>query len=96
MAYRTNDFEAIIEQAVRDTGVSLKTSTKELALYADDQAARLLSLVGQAGYDEAVIAARDNVVLRAGIASVDQADALQARFIGVLQGALGMAAKLLS
>lgn len=96
MSDSSQAFEELIKQAAKDTGVALKMDAKALALYADQRAAHLVTLIGQNGYEDAVIAERDAVILKAGIASVNAADRMQARFIGVLEGALSMAARLLA
>jgi len=75
-------------------GISI--STAEVAAYAAEQAAKLKDLVGQAGYHEAVKAARDSVALKAGIAATQQADATDSKILGVIEGALFMGAKVLA
>ena len=87
-----DDFEMLLTSVVKGTSIS----AAKVAAYASDQAVSLSGLVGQPGYQEAVIAARDNVALQAGIYASEQADATDSRIIGVLEGALFMGAKVLA
>jgi hypothetical protein len=88
------DFEDVLTQALKDTKLDFDFSVKEVAVYAAQRAAFLATVVGQLGYEQAVIAERDNVALYAGLKSVEMADASQQRLIGVIQGALSFGAKL--
>ena len=89
---KAQEFTDLIEQAAKDSGIELRAAAREVGVYAASRAAYLAGLVGQAGYDLAWRAETDNVALFAGIRAVREADSKQARFIGVLQGALWMAA----
>ncbi len=89
------DFEDLLEEAAKSTGVELVNGAKEVAAYAAQRAAVLATLVGRPGYQQAVIAERDNVALFAGVSGVDKADAGQQRLIGIIQGALALGAKAL-
>ena len=64
-----------------------------LANYTVQQAALLATSVGQPGFDEAVVAARNAVALYAGIAAVREADALDQRILGIVQTALVIGAR---
>lgn len=86
-----DDFEKLFSSVVEGTSIS----AAKVAAYAADQAASLAGLVDDPGYHEAVIAARDNVALQAGITASQQADATDSRILGVLEGALFMGAKVL-
>lgn len=90
------ELKNVLDAAIKETGVAVKADSAELAAYAAQRAAILATLIGQPGYELAVIAERDNVVLKAGIAAVGQADAAQARLIGVIQGALGISAQIIA
>lgn len=91
-----SEFLQLIDSALQETGVSLKASSAEVAVYAAGRAAFLSTIIGQPGFEQAVIAERDNVALFAGIAAVNQAVAVQARIVGVIQGALFMGAQALA
>lgn len=81
-----------LDTALDEIGVDLKQETAAIAAYAAERATFLASIVGQPGYAEAVRAERDNVALRAGIATVAQATSAEQRLLGVLQAALQMGA----
>jgi len=85
------DFKANLQELLEGT----KAASNEIAIYATEQAVKLSQLVDQPGYAEAVIAARDSIALRAGIAASDTADASDSRILGILEGALFMGAKAL-
>lgn len=90
------DLEHLLETAVRETGVELTQGSKEVATYAAQRAVFLAGLVGRPGYQQAVIAERDNVALFAGISGVNAADGAQQKLIGVIQGALALGARALA
>lgn len=92
----TGDLKALFEDAIAETGVSLQVGAAELAAYAAERSAHLATLVGDPGFMLAVRAERDAVSLRAGITAVQQADAADARIVGVIQGALSFAAGLIA
>lgn len=83
----------LLESALAETGADLQKTVSEVALYAAERTAILATLIGQPGYELAVIAERDNVVLMSGLQAVDQADAVRQRIIGVIQGALFLGAQ---
>ena len=86
----------LLESALQETGADLQATASEVALYAAERVAILATLIGQPGYELAVIAERDNVVLMSGINAVNQADAVRQRIIGVIQGALFLGAQALA
>jgi hypothetical protein len=89
----TNDFMSLLEGTLKETGKELETSLDEVRQYAGEQMAQLALAVGEPGYDRAVIAARDNVLLRMGLRAVANADSADQRIIGIVQGALFFGAK---
>ncbi len=91
-----NQFKEMLRAAAAETGLQLQDNLDEVALYASERVAILAMLVGQDGYDQAVIAERDNVALKMALASVAQSDAMRDKFTGLLQGALFMAAGLIA
>jgi len=92
----TNDLKALFQDAITETGASLQQGAAELAAYAAERAAHLATLVDDPGFQEAVRAERDAVALKAGIAVVQQADATDARILGVIHGGLALAARLIA
>lgn len=91
-----NQFEVLLSSLLEGTGQSLEQSGREVAAYAATRTAILATLVGQVGYEQAVIAERDAVALFAGLQVVSNADGLRDRILGAIQGALFMAAGALS
>ena len=51
---------------------------------------------GQPGYQEALIAEANNVAMEAAITAIDQAEAADARLVGIVQGVLAVGAKVLA
>lgn len=90
------DFLDLVVNAAKETGVELATDASEIAAYAADRSRHLSSIVGQEGFREALIAERDNVALKAGIAAVDAAEAADRRILGVLEGGLSLGARALA
>jgi len=89
----TNDFMSLLEGTLKETGKELYLARDEVRQYAGEQMAQLALAVGEPGYDRAVIAARDNVLLRMGLRAVANADSSDQRIIGIVQGALFFGAK---
>lgn len=92
----TNDFERILKDAVKETGVELQQSTRAIALYMNERAIHLASISGQPGFEQALRAERNSVALKAGISAAHNADQADARILGLIQGLLGMGAAALA
>ncbi len=90
MTFRTDQFTAALDTALRETGLQLEKSAHEVAVYAALRSVQLTKAVGQKGFQEAVVAERDAVALYAGIQAVNNADAADARILGLIHGALAM------
>lgn len=90
------ELKQLLESAIKETGGNLAVSSKELANYMSERAAHLSTIVGQTGFHMAVIAERDSVALRAGLNATNFGDGVTQRLVGLLQGALALAAKLLA
>lgn len=91
-----NDFMKLLESSLKETGKELSVSLDVVRAEAARQMAQLALAAGEPGYERAVIAARDNVAMVAGLQSVANADAVDARIIGVIQGGLFLGAKAIS
>ncbi len=74
-------------------GVELKDDLEAVAIYAAGRADHLSLIVGDPGFEEALIAERDNVSLMASRAAVHRADAIDARVLAVARGGLALAAR---
>lgn len=88
-----NDMKALLSATLSESGLDLSESVDAVAAYAAQRAAHLSTLVALPGFQEAVIAERDNVALRAGIAASAAGKTAEAKLLGVLQGALAIAAR---
>lgn len=80
--------EELLRSALTETGVSLKISADELVRYVAEQGATLALAIGEPGFDKALIAARNAIALKAGLNATLEAEAADARIVGVLQGVL--------
>ena len=88
----TKALEQQLFAAITETGVNLQKSAAEVAAYAAERALHLSTIVGQLGYDEAVIAERDAVALFAGVSAAVTADAADNRIVGLIQAGIAMLA----
>lgn len=89
-------FREMIEATLRQLGRELRVGVAELSQYAAARTEHLSTLVGEPGFEEAVLAERDNVLLRAGITATRTADVADQRFVGIIQGALRIGAAALA
>lgn len=87
-----DEFIEMLKDELKQTGRSLEVSVQELRQYVAERAAHLAQGIGQPGYQDMVRIERDNVVLAAGLKSVEEADAADQRIIGIIQAALGFLA----
>ena len=88
--------KALLESAIAETGADLSTAVDEVALYAAERMAVLATLIGQVGYEQAVIAERPNGALMAGISAGGSAHAPRPRRRGRSTSCPGRAAHLAS
>lgn len=84
----SKDIKQLLQTALDQTGADLKAGSRELVDLMAQRAAELTTLVGLPGYDQAAIAARDEIALAAGLEAVDQADAMTGRVLNIVQGGL--------
>lgn len=92
----TMAFQQLLEDAVKETGTRLKQAPAELAAYMSERAAHLSLSAQEPGFDQAVRAERNNVAMRAGLIAHDVASKTDFQFLGIIQGALSIAAKALA
>lgn len=85
-------FRELLEAAVHETGARLKEAPAALAAYMSQRAEHLSLIAHEPGFDQAVIAERNNVALRAGLEASAQASQLDWQILGMIQGALRVAA----
>lgn len=86
------EFGALVSSAIADTGAGLSADLEELKTFAAERTAFLATIVDQAGYESALAAEVNNVMLKAGIGAVHSADVADARIVGIIQGALRIGA----
>lgn len=85
-----DQFVSLVQAHAQEIGVELKDNLNEVSQYASERAAHLSTIVGQPGWDEALVAERDNVAIYATSAAVQQADQLDQRFVNFIGQALGL------
>lgn len=88
-------FEDMFKELAKQTGKDFGEAGKIAADYAAERAAHLASMVGEDGFEDAVLAERDAVLLKLGVLATDRADRTDQRIVGVVQGALRMVAVML-
>lgn len=83
-----SSFQQLLEDAGRQAGVDAITDLDGVVTYAANRARALQAVVGQPGYNEAVIATADAVALRAGLQAVSLAEGLDMKILGIIEGGL--------
>ena len=86
----------LLETFAEETGRDLEASAEEMAQLAALLAKTLGKSIGKPGFEEALKASRDILALEAGIAAVDEGDAIDARFRGMADALLRIGAKALA
>ncbi len=90
------EFIALLKQHAQEIGQELKGDLEAVKQYAAERISHLSTIVGQAGFIEALKAERDSIALRAASAAVGRADAIDARVLSFIQGALAIGARALT
>lgn len=88
-------FEEMLKESLTSIGKEAEFNAKEVAQYAIQRAEHLSTIVGETGFEEALLAERDNVALKAGIYATRTADLADHRLLGAIQGTLSFASKLI-
>lgn len=83
-----DELKQLLENAINETGADLHTGSQQLVALMAQRAAELSVLVGMPGYEQAAVAARDEIALAAGLELVGQADRASSRVLSVVQGGL--------
>lgn len=91
-----DEIKSLLGDTFTEMGESLKASAQELAQYTAERVDHLATCVGQPGFEQAVIAERDNVALRAGIAAVEEGNAVDQRRLRIITRILQIAATALA
>jgi len=83
----------LLTEAARELGKEIDVDNVQQAI--KDQSRLLAKAIREPGYRRALKSARNIVAIAGGIDIVDAADAADAKLLGVIEGALGMTAKIL-
>lgn len=83
-----DDFRALLEDAIDETGASLSTSSDELAAYMSERSMHLSTITAEPGFAQAVKREATNVAMRAGLEASENAAAVDQRLFGMIAGAL--------
>jgi hypothetical protein len=86
------DYKDLLEDALEETGLALKQRAQSIAVYMAERAAHLATIAHEPGFEQAVRAERNSVALRAGLSMSAEAESLDQRIIGIIQGALRIGA----
>jgi hypothetical protein len=78
----------LLTDAFRDSGRQFRADTAQVAAYTAERVEHLKRSLGEPGYDRAVRAERDAIALMAAGRAVSQADAFDARMLGIIEGGL--------
>ncbi|MCK5131716.1 MAG: hypothetical protein KAR40_06135 [Candidatus Sabulitectum sp.] len=89
-----DEIKNLLQSTLDSAGAKLKGDVDELAIYTAERAVALQMVAGLPGFDQAVIAERDNVMLKASILVTEGADHADQLVMGVITGALHIAATL--
>jgi hypothetical protein len=89
-------FISAIVGPFKELGIDLIETEDVLRGYASESIARLTTIIGQPGFELAVQAERDILAIKAGLQLVKDADRSDMRAIGLIEGALRMAASLVT
>jgi len=93
-----DEFGKMLDEAAGRLGGLAEEKREELATYAAERSSRAAAILenGEPGFDEFLIAARDNMALKAGLVIGEGADAAGIEWRGLLLGALRMGALVLA
>lgn len=83
----------LVVAAGRDLGTTIDGEAVQEVIKA--QGRLLAKAINEPGYRKALISARNTVALAAGIDAVNAADAIDTKILGVIEGGMGIIAKIL-
>lgn len=89
------EFENLLSSTLEELGQDLKNTdnTKAaVAIFMAERAEHLATIASEPGFDRAVIAERNSVALLAGLSVSEAASAFDQRLVGLIGGALRIAA----
>ena len=88
----TKQFKQLLADAVKETGVDLKESLDSVAEFMSARALHLYTIVNEPGFIQALRAERNRTAIHAGLQVAVDADKADHRILGLIQGALALAA----
>lgn len=88
-----NDFLTLLQTSGLEALGEAQMEVTEVAEYVATRASHLSKAINEPGFQQAVLAERDNVALFAGISAVNLAEAQQLRFMGLIEGSLTLGAR---
>ncbi len=83
----------LVKHSAADLGKEVNLDALKIA--ARDQSRLLAKAIREPGYRRALKSARNSVAMAAGIDAVNVADAADAKLLGLIEGALGITARVL-
>ena len=86
------EFKELLEDTLEGLGRDVETDLDAIANYMVERTEHLSDSVGEPGFNEAVLAERDNIILAAGILITKEGDRADQRIAGVITGAIRIAA----
>lgn len=95
MSEIAQEFELLLVTSAQRLGKSLGANLNEVREYASVRMQHLSTILGEPGYEEALIAERDSVAMMAGLHAVNAGDSADAEIRGIIAGALAIGAKAL-
>lgn len=91
-----DEFLGRLRAELEHAGSDIETDWDELRAYAAERMNHLATIVGQSGYELALVAERDSIALKAGVFAVNAGVNAEQRWTGMIQGALITVAKVIA
>lgn len=85
-----------LKEQANELGVELAEDYNEAVVFAAERTAHLSTITAEPGFDEAVQAERDSVVLRLTSLAIERADDVDQRFLSVVGRVLSITARALA
>lgn len=90
-----DQFLDMVKGHAEELGVELRDNLDDIRAYTAERLHHLALAVGQPGYERAVEAERDNILLRATVEGIESADAIDAKLLAFTTSLLTFGAKAL-
>ena len=92
----TEEFKILLQDAAARLGKDIQADLSDTATYASQRMRHLARAINEPGFQEALLAERDAVAMKAGISAVNAGDLADAELMGLISGALAIGARALS